>query len=157
MKKNPARFIFSKLQSGFTLIELLIVIGILAILLSIVLIAINPAKQFSLANNTQRRSDVEAMLNAIQQYAADNKGALPTGITETTQIISNTEANICASLVPQYIAALPVDPANGSAIAEADCGGTYDTGYTVIKSATNNRVTVNAPGAELSASISATR
>ena len=45
----------SKVKQGFTLIELLVVIGILTVLLAIVLIAINPGKQFSQANNTQRR------------------------------------------------------------------------------------------------------
>ncbi len=40
-------------QKGFTLIELLVVIGILTVLLSIVLVAINPARQFSQANNTK--------------------------------------------------------------------------------------------------------
>ena len=48
-------------QTGFTLIELLVVIGILAVLLAIVLIAINPARQFA-QNNTQRASDVNAIL-----------------------------------------------------------------------------------------------
>src|SRR5690348_18359441 len=67
-------------QQGFTLIELLVVIGILAVLLAITLIAINPAKQFSQSNDTKRRSDVNAILNAIDQYAADNAGALPAGI-----------------------------------------------------------------------------
>jgi prepilin-type N-terminal cleavage/methylation domain-containing protein len=33
-------------QKGFTLIELLVVIGIVGILLSITLVAINPARQF---------------------------------------------------------------------------------------------------------------
>src|SRR3954468_500341 len=64
-------------QKGFTLIELLVVIGILAILLAITLIAINPARQFSQANNTKRSSDVNAILNAIGQYQAENHGALP--------------------------------------------------------------------------------
>src|SRR3954470_20084976 len=66
-----------KSQKGFTLIELLVVIGILAVLLSITLIAINPARQFAQANNTKRSSDVNAILNAIGQYQAENHGTLP--------------------------------------------------------------------------------
>ena len=142
---------------GFTLIELLVVIGILAVLLAITLIAINPARQFSQANNTKRSSDVNAILNAVGQYAADNKGALPTGITTTTQTISNTAANICASLVPQYIAALPVDPLTNNGTAITNCTAAYNTNYTIIKSSTDNRITVTAPAAELSATISASR
>src|SRR5260370_37906062 len=100
-----------KKQQGFTLIELLVVIGILAVLLAITLIAINPAKQFSQANNTKRRSDVNAILNAIDQYAADNKGTLPAGITTTDQDIAKTGgADLCAALVTKYLSAIPVDP-----------------------------------------------
>src|SRR3954471_322694 len=97
-------------KKGFTLIELLVVIGILAVLLAITLIAINPARQFAQANNTKRRSDVNAILNAIHQYAADNHGTLPTGITTNLQNIASGAADICANIVPQYIAALPSDP-----------------------------------------------
>jgi prepilin-type N-terminal cleavage/methylation domain-containing protein len=61
-------------QKGFTLIELLVVIGILAILFSIVLIAINPARQFGQANDTKKRSDTLQILNAIHQYAAEQFG-----------------------------------------------------------------------------------
>jgi len=60
----------NKLNKGFTLIELLVVIGILAILLAITLIAINPARQFGQANDTKRRSDLTAILNALGQYSA---------------------------------------------------------------------------------------
>lgn len=148
-----------KNQKGFTLIELLVVIGILAVLLAITLIAINPAKQFSQANNTKRISDVNAILNAVNQYMADNKGALPAGITTSVQTISNTEANICAALVPQYIAALPRDPLTGSGVAVTDCAvvGGYTTNYTIVQSATNKRITVNAPAVELGQSASVTR
>lgn len=146
-----------KNRKGFTLIEVLVVIGILAVLLLITLVAINPARQFAQANNTQRNSDVNAVLNAIHQYAADHKGQLPTGITTSDQEISSTGADLCSQLVTDYLAALPADPTTGTPVTQADCGSAYTTGYHVISSATNNRVTVSAPSAELSASISATR
>lgn len=147
-----------KTSKGFTLIELLVVIGILAVLLSIVLIAINPARQFAQANNVKRRSDISAVLNAVGQYSADNKGVLPTAITTTAQNIANTGANLCTTLTVtvQYLPALPRDPSVSSGAEVTDCAVAYDTGYTIVKSA-SNRVTVAAPLAELSETISLTR
>ncbi len=150
-----------RLQKGFTLIELLVVIGILAILLAITLIAINPARQFSQTNNTKRSSDVNAILNAINQYMADNKGALPAGITSTAQTISGTTFNtLCSALVPQYIASLPADPLvnNGTPVSATDCtGSTWTTGYMVQQVSGSNRLSVSAPAAELGATITVTR
>src|SRR5471030_98904 len=146
------------IQKGFTLIELLVVIGILAVLLSIVLIAINPAKQFSQANNTKRRSDVNAILNAVDQYAADNSGTLPAGITATsTDIMKTGGVDLCAALVTKYVAALPVDPLTNNGSPITDCTSAYDSNYWVSKSAADNRVTVIAPAVELSQTISVTR
>lgn len=156
-----------KNEKGFTLIELLVVIGILAVLLAITLIAINPAKQFSAANNTKRRSDVNAILNAIDQYAADNKGALPAGLSSCTQaapcLIEKTGGvDICPSMVTKYLAALPTDPTkgtNGSSTGApvSDCAQTYNTDYTVFQSSTDNRVTLEALDAENGETISVTR
>lgn len=150
------------MSKGFTLIELLVVIGILAILLAITLIAINPARQFSQSNNTKRSSDVNSVLNAINQYMADNQGRLPSGITTTSQTIAATTFNtMCGDLVPQYIAALPVDPLvnNGTPIQAVDCTGTsWTSGYTVVQlGGAGSRLTVGAPGAELGATIEVTR
>ncbi len=148
-------------KKGFTLIELLVVIGILAVLLAITLIAINPQRQFSQSNNTKRSSDVSAILNAIGQFAADNRGTLPTGINTTAQTIAATTFNtFCTQLVPTYIAALPVDPLtnNGTPIEADDCTGTtWTTTYTVQQISGNNRITVAAPSAELSQTIEVTR
>lgn len=147
-------------KRGFTLIELLVVIGILAVLLAITLIAINPARQFAQANNTQRSSDVSAILNAVHQYMADHNGLPPSGITTTSQEIGSGsgKSDLCAALVTQYLAALPRDPQQPvkGPVQEADCGN-YTTGYMISASSSNNRITVSAPNAELSASISATR
>lgn len=137
------------IKKGFTLIELLVVIGILAILLAITLIAINPQRQFQQANDTKRSSDVNTILNAVGQYAADHKGSLPAGITTTPTEISSAGANLCNELVPRYIAALPVDPTVGTGEPITTCPvapATYATGYTISSSATDNRVTVSAVG-----------
>ena len=146
---------------GFTLIELLVVIGILAILLSIVLIAINPARQFGQANNTRRRSEVTQILNAVGAYSADHKGLLPTGIPTgavgaALPIASGgANADICAAIMPTYIPALPQDPQQGTGTAITDCTS-YTTGYTIVQDAAH-RVTVIAPLAENSEVISNTR
>lgn len=145
-------------QAGFTLIELLVVIGILAVLLAIVLIAINPARQFAQANNTQRASDVNAILNGVHQFMADNNGTTPAALTASgSGTIASTDIDICDDLVPVYLAALPADPQTGDPIDEAGCAGVYATNYTITRSATNNRITVSAPGAELGQVISVTR
>ncbi len=143
-------------RGGFTLIELLVVIGILAVLLAIVLIAINPARQFSQARDTQRWSDVNAILNAVHQYYADN-GSLPSSITTTPTKMGDGvgEINICSDLVTTYLAAMPYDP-SASGAAYTSCAS-YDTGYNISKSATNNRLTVAAPSAEIESSITVTR
>ena len=137
-----------KNTKGFTLIELLVVIGILAILLSIVLIAINPARQFGQANNTQRRSNVTAILNAIGAYSADNKGLLPSGIPLNTASPGASDAGvlgICNMILSTYISSVPVDPQTNNGTALTTCPGT--TNYMVSRDA-NNRVTVKAPNAE---------
>jgi type IV pilus assembly protein PilA len=138
----------TKPQKGFTLIELLVVIGILAVLLAIVLIAINPPRQFALARNTQRRSDALAILNAVGQYYAE-EGKLPAAIaTGSPQPISNSGANICSDLVERYLAGMPVDPLTDAPgpFSYSSCAS-YNSGYTILKTS-SNRVTVEAPNAE---------
>lgn len=146
-------------KKAFTLIELLVVIGILAILLGITLVAINPARQFALANNTKRQNDVKAILDAVSQYQVENKGASPTAITTTAALIGSGvgQVNICALLTPIYIAALPVDPLTNNGTAVTNCAAGYNTNYRIVKSASDSRITVSAPAAELSATISVTR
>ncbi len=143
-------------KKGFTLVEVLLVIVIVAILAAIVIVAINPARQISQANNTQRSSDINAVLNAVQEYAIENRGALPTSITTTATAMGSGVGliDICTDLVPTYIVEMPYDP-TATGAAYTDCS-TYTTGYNISKDA-NNRVTVAAPGAELSETLSISR
>lgn len=110
-------------NKGFTLIEILVVIGIIAILATIVIIAINPARQFAQARNTQRISNVNTILNAVGQNIADNKGILvgcgtigtPTASTTIGTTVGPTFVDLTACLIPKYIpSSIPTDPTDGT-------------------------------------------
>jgi type IV pilus assembly protein PilA len=138
--------------------EILIVIGLISILAAIVIVAINPARQFAQSRNAQRWSNVNAILNAAHQYSVDNKGALPSTITNSATEVCATGAASCSGLVDlsvltdneTYIVSMPVDPSCPSACA------TDGVGYTITQSA-NGRITVNAPDAELDETIEVKR
>ncbi len=104
------------MRKGFTLIELLVVIGIITILAAVVLVAVNPARQFANARDTQRRSDLYGLTNAIYQYATENNGVFPAIITATPTKIGTGagQVNLAAILAPTYIAAIPMDPSTGN-------------------------------------------
>jgi prepilin-type N-terminal cleavage/methylation domain-containing protein len=145
-------------RRGFTLIELLLVIGIIAILAAIVIVAINPTKQPGDTRNATRRVDVNTILKAVWQYSIDH-GTLPSTITTTPTIVcqSDLDASACTAidginlrmLSGTYIVSIPKDPLVTST-------GT-GTRYHVSKDATTGRVTVSAPGAEQGATISVSR
>lgn len=161
-------------KSGFTLIEILVVIGLIALLAAIVIVAINPARQFAQGRNAQRVSNVGTVLNTIGQRMADNKGLFRL-TTDTTCFAANdipaaaisaaTAAKICKvgttvlaadctatdvdlrpCVVPTYVPELPVDPSGGVSCADAACATGYNTDYKVYKDS-NGRVTVFAPNA----------
>ena len=70
-------------QSAFTLVELLVVIGIIAVLISILLPALSKARQQAL--NTNCASNLRQIVTACHAYAADNKGFLPARFREGKQ------------------------------------------------------------------------
>lgn len=102
------------LQKGFTLIELLVVIGIIGILAAVVIVAVNPSRQFASARDTQRRADLYAITNGLYQYAAENDGNLPAGITTSPQTIGTSGLDLSTDLVPTYLPSIPYDPTTGS-------------------------------------------
>lgn len=141
---------------GFTLIEILLVIGIIAVLATVVIVALDPAARFKSARNTRRHNDVESMSVAVAQYVVDNYGAFPSGIDDTErQIGTSTDScaidtggcNVtgfsdCVDLaapLARYLKEIPYDQTNGV--------GPDHSHYSIMRDG-NNIVTIRACDAE---------
>jgi prepilin-type N-terminal cleavage/methylation domain-containing protein/prepilin-type processing-associated H-X9-DG protein len=88
-RNNSARH---KIKSGFTLVELLVVIGIIALLISILLPALSKARQQ--ASSVACQANLRQIGQLIQIYVSEDKGILPYGDWDGTYV--NTAAGAAA-------------------------------------------------------------
>lgn len=145
------------------MLEIIVVVGLIAILITIGLLALNPAGLLADSRNRKRTADLGALINIVYRNITDNggsfncsTGALP---TSTVNMADNNPSvgdyDIAKCLVPKYISTLPFDPktpgAHYSGVTD------YDLKYSISISSTTNRVTVSAPNAEGGTVITVTR
>lgn len=137
-------------KKGFTLIEILLVIGIIAVLATVVIVSLDPATRFQNARDARRLSDIQSILSATQQFIVDNRGVLPDGVDTIERQIGTASSGcvitegICSanlgsclnlsSTLERYLKDIPYDPENGSS---------ERTRYTIATDS-NNIVTVKA-------------
>ncbi|OGM25127.1 hypothetical protein A2962_02385 [Candidatus Woesebacteria bacterium RIFCSPLOWO2_01_FULL_39_61] len=116
----------TKIIEGFTLFELLLVIAIIGILSTVLVVVINPGRQLAKARDTQRETDILAILGAIYQYTSEHSGDLPD--TDGDPLTSNFPTSLTCigssfgcfdlasagetgeTIVPEYMAEIPTDP-----------------------------------------------
>lgn len=149
-------------NEGFSLIEILLVVSIIAVLSTILITVMNPARQFSKARDMERETDLISILSSVTQYASEHSGSLPDNDgdemidsfpTTPTCIGSGGGCFDLASsgdegdtIVPVYLPAVPSDPSDGD---------DSNTGY-VIWVDENDRLVASA-SAETKDSIQITR
>lgn len=71
----PRRTLPRRVRGAFTLVELLVVIGVIAILISLLLPALGRAKEQ--ANRTKCLANVRTLNQALMTYITENRGCLP--------------------------------------------------------------------------------
>ena len=102
--KSPFNQLY-KDRKSFTLIELLIVIAILALLMSIVIIAINPSEMLKKSRDTKRISSLKALNNALGIFQA-TKPTTTMGTSSIVYISIPDSSSTCANL---SLPTLPTD------------------------------------------------
>lgn len=152
-------------QKAFTLVELLLAIAIMGILASIVIVAINPGKQMGDARNTQRKFDVNTLLNAFGQYSIDANGYFQPRDLDGTPLSSScavgpTAMKLCKATITHsecisagcawsrhlsgaYISNIPEDPDDTESGVNEDLMVDY-----LVRSIAPGRFEVVAPNAE---------
>ncbi len=160
-------------RQGFTLIELLIVIAVMAILTTVVFVALNPLARFQDSRNSRRWSDVNAILGAIKLDQVDNGGAYETEITtlvdDANYIIGTNDDGLnCANLTCDvtvtdcvdisglvgegYLPKMPYDP-NDTEVSEED-GDVLISKY-YLRKTSNGAMAVGACTSELGSAAAA--
>lgn len=110
---------FGKTDSGFTLMELLMVTALVAVLSTVIIMAVNPAKRIQLARDAARKNDLSQLSEAIVAYYTRNQAQkLPAQDSQAHWSTDGSPPQDAAGSgwipedLSQDVKILPVDPIN---------------------------------------------
>jgi type II secretory pathway pseudopilin PulG len=117
----------SKNTAGFGIVEILLSVLIISLIIAITILFI-PAKP----DDKQQMKDIETISTAVRNYTTNNKGNLPSTITDFPTEICKTDAHDCTGFVnlsvltvdEKYLRAIPVN---------LNAESTNGTGYAIKK------------------------
>jgi Tfp pilus assembly protein FimT len=137
--------------NGFSAVEMGICFLVVIVIISVLVFVFNPGKALAEKRNSQRRGDIQKIVDDVSKYAAEHGGVLPKGIPISKECkgsefeLCKMEAKDCNGLVKvDGLATLPVDPKSDNK---------NGAGYNLVQNETG-RITVCAPKSELNESIS---
>jgi prepilin-type N-terminal cleavage/methylation domain-containing protein/prepilin-type processing-associated H-X9-DG protein len=122
------------IRAGFTLVELLVVIGIIALLISILLPSLNRARET--ANRVKCASNLKQVGQAILLYSNENRNAYPRTRITTSPIVTPTwgtpykDADLATA-----VATTSSDPFSPLPNAQATAASTYSPDYNDVTGA----------------------
>lgn len=97
IKKNPNFYSLKEnFQKSFTLVELLIVIGVIAVLTTAVIVALNPLDYLKQARDAQRVSDLDSINKAL--LVLESQGYTSFGNPNTVYVSIPDTSSTCANL-----------------------------------------------------------
>lgn len=116
-------------KSGFSVTEFIIAVAVMGILAAILIVLLKPSIRVGEGLDAQRRQDLQTIAKALEYYAADHNGNLPSffssstvGVGQKSPICSTAGTKSCGDqtracivvnspdFIGVYLASLPIDP-----------------------------------------------